>query len=164
MKYFQARISFKVTNSDDEDAVTNSSMSQFVPCVSYDMRQVTVPHQTRVQHVVTAGDTWDCVTCLDTWLHWLQPHNWLDTSWPISRVVINVAGCVIIVLIVIILFKIFRLCVRGGESAFCCFNSKDNSFKSSKTNFQYADLILKELKDFKTVKKNTNDKQSSNNI
>ena len=154
-----------MTNSDAGDIVTNSSMSKLVPCVSHDMRQVTVPHQTRVHHVTAVGDTWDCVTCLDTWLHWLQPHNWLDTSWPVSRVVINVSGCVIIIIIVIILIKIFRLCVRGGESAlFCCFNNKDNSLKSSQNNFQFADLILQELKEFKSVKKNTNDKKSSNNI
>ena len=155
--YFQARISFKLTNSDDEDVVTNSSLSQLVPCVSYDMRHVSVPHQRRVHHVAAAGDTRDCVTCFDTWVYWLQPHNWLDTSWPVSRVIINVVVCVIIILSVIIFVKIMRMCVWGGETALCCFINKDKSLKSSKTNFQFADLILKELKDFKTVKRDRND-------
>ena len=63
---------------------SDGGLTRNVTCVTHTMRQVARPpgHVTRA---LEAGDTWTCVTCPDTWLHWLHPHNWLDTSWPAAR-------------------------------------------------------------------------------
>ena len=73
----QALVSLRA--GDDDGVVTSN-----VTCVTRDMRQVTRPRG-HVTRALEPGDTWACVTCVDTWLHWLQPHNWLDTSWPAAR-------------------------------------------------------------------------------
>ena len=107
------------------------------------MRHVTLPHTTRdrIRHV--PADTWDCVTCLDTWLHWLQPYNWLDTSWPVSRVIINIIIIILVIIVIIIIVKLFRALLNGGKIVFCCFcktTSQDLKSKLRKT-----DIFLKTL-------------------
>ena len=73
----QALVSLRA--GDDDGVVTSN-----VTCVTRDMRRVTRPRG-HVTRTLEPGDTWACVTCVDTWLHWLHPHNWLDTSWPAAR-------------------------------------------------------------------------------
>ena len=73
----QATVSLRA--GDGDGALTSN-----VTCVTHTMRRVTRPpgHVTRA---LETGDTWGCVTCADTWIHWLHPYNWVDTSWPAAR-------------------------------------------------------------------------------
>ena len=67
----------------------SASLERELPCVSRLLRPVSAPPAPGTRALPPGGHTWDCVTCLDTWLHWLQPHHWLDTAWPASRVAVN---------------------------------------------------------------------------
>ena len=97
-------VSLKPQNSlTDGGAVTRD-----IVCVSHTMRQVSQPRSV-VTHDTLPGDTWqDCVTCLDTWIYWLQPLNWVDTSWPLSRVIINSVLFIIIIALIFVIVKIVR--------------------------------------------------------
>ena len=95
-----ARVSLKPATASDV-------LTREVACVSHGMRHVSPPPATW-SHGVTSVDTWDCVTCLDTWLHWLHPLHWVDTAWPLSRIIINTVIILIFVIAITIMFKIVK--------------------------------------------------------
>jgi len=144
---------------DSQAAVTlktsAGSFTRNVTCVTHTMRRVTRPpgHVTRA---LEAGDTWTCVTCPDTWLHWLHPHNWLDTSWPAARVIINILLTLILMVCLLVIIKMLR-CLKEGTSAFCCFCHNTQSSKTRK-DLKLANIHLKDYRKHQTKQENLQQK------
>ena len=60
-------------------------LSHNVSCVSLSLRGVTRPRGPLTS--LEPGDTRSCLSCVETWTHWLHPANWVDTQWPAARYV-----------------------------------------------------------------------------
>jgi len=143
-----------VLRAIDINTETPVNLTQNVPCVSLTMRHVSVP--THVSGHVDI-DTLDCVSCLDTWLYWLEPHNWFDTSWPFSRVIVNLVIVISFVLSVIIIAKMVnfvKFILKSGQSVFCCVCQKNSKKKREK--LKKRDVLLTEFKDLHISKESIN--------
>ena len=50
-----------------------------IPCISYSMREATTSRYSNKNYVGTEKSK-QCLSCLDSWLYWLQPQHWLGLS------------------------------------------------------------------------------------
>ena len=90
----------------------NVSITKQLPCVAETMRSFRSVSG-RIQPA-ELDQVEDCISCGRAWLHWLDPHHWLETAWPQSRVVITTTMAVIGILIILITCKFVRDLLR------CC--------------------------------------------
>ena len=100
----QVRVSLKPLGGEGEAAV----ITKLLPCVSHSMRtfRSTASHPLTIPDTAAAAGARDCgVTCVSSWLYWLDPGHWLDTIWPQSRILISVILLVIIIIILILVCK-----------------------------------------------------------
>ena len=101
----QVRVSLKPLGGEGEAAV----ITKLLPCVSHSMRtfRSTASHPLTIPDTAAAAGARDCgVTCVSSWLYWLDPGHWLDTIWPQSRILISVILLVIIIIILTLVCKI----------------------------------------------------------
>jgi len=147
----QAEIILRAIDISTESPV---NLTQHVPCVSLTMRHVSVPKQ--IDDAIDV-DMLECVTCLETWLYWLEPQNWLDVSWPVSRVVVNIFILLSVVLSIIIIAKIaktVKFIVKSGQSVCCCVCQ--NFSEKKKRKLEIRDVLLTEFQDLKIPSESLN--------
>ena len=58
----------------------NKTVSKRLPCVSHTMRTFRQTLSQRLPAPPVQADT-ECLSCLQAWLHWLDPAHWLDNIW-----------------------------------------------------------------------------------
>ena len=88
----------------------NRTVSRAVPCISHNMRTFRQTLSQRLPAPPGPPST-DCVTCVQAWLHWLDPAHWLDNIWPQSRVVIvSITLLAVIILLVIVCRLLLSVC------------------------------------------------------
>ena len=47
-----------------------------IPCISYSMREATTTRY-RNNNYLEAENPKQCLSCLDSWLYWVQPQHWI---------------------------------------------------------------------------------------
>ena len=52
------------------------SLTKMIPCISYSMREATTTRY-RNNNYLEAENTKQCLSCLDSWLYWVQPQHWI---------------------------------------------------------------------------------------
>ena len=89
-------------------SLTNLTITKQLPCISHNMRTF---RSTPTQMLTISGDQpWSdqCgLTCVSSWLYWLDPAHWMQNVWPQSRVFIMI---ILIIVFLAMLFIIFRIC------------------------------------------------------
>ena len=88
----------------------NKTVTKAVPCISHNMRTFRQTLSQRLPAPARSPDT-DCISCLQSWLHWLDPAHWLDNIWPQSRIVIvTITLFSVIIILLIILRFLLSIC------------------------------------------------------
>ena len=90
----------------------NVSITKYLPCMAENMR--TFRSAPDMMGPVQATKVEDCLSCGSAWLHWVDPDNWLETSWPQTRIVILVTMVVMGILVILTTCKLVRIICK------CC--------------------------------------------
>ena len=104
----------------------NQTITKHLPCISHNMRTF---RSTPTQMLTISGDQpWSdqCgLSCVSSWLYWLDPGHWMINVWPQSRVFIMI---IVIIVFLVILFLIIRIC------SCCCLALHSGKAKSRENN------------------------------
>ena len=90
----------------------NVSITKHLPCMAENLRTFRSAPDSKEPR--QANSVEDCLSCGTAWLHWLDPDNWLDTSWPQARIVILLTMAVMGIIAILITCKLVRSICR------CC--------------------------------------------
>ena len=87
----------------------NKTITKKIPCLYQNMRSFSSHPSTLLQPVAGgAGGVADCLSCGSSWLHWLDPQQWMETVWPQTRVVVLVTMLSLGIILTVILCRVVR--------------------------------------------------------
>ena len=96
-------------------SLTNLTVNKQLPCISQNMRTF---RSTPTQMLTISGDQpWSdqCgLTCVSSWLYWLDPGHWMQNFWPQTRIVI------FIIILVVLIISLSIVCKMILAVCKCC--------------------------------------------
>ena len=133
------------------------SITKMIPCISYSMREATTARSSNNLYVGTEK-TRQCLSCLGSWLYWLQPQHWIgladlsltesqcflikdSSSWSTARAVITSLSALLYIVLLVALVKIIKLIY---SSTHCCFKLFRKNEKDQVQ--QLSEYVLKSMK------------------
>ena len=99
----------QVTVTLRSESIENKTITKQIPCISENMRTFHAKSGTFKPIDTGLGLVADCLSCSDSWLHWLDPQQWMDTFWPHTRVVILITMISLGIILTLLLCKVTRL-------------------------------------------------------
>ena len=115
-------------------SLKNESIVRTVPCMFETLR--TFLTSNKHPYTLTGQDSIpDCLGCSSTWLHWLNPDQWLNSMWPQARIIITVIMSVVVIITIFLIWRVW------GKICKCIVPNKKNSKKKK----ILGDILLSEL-------------------
>ena len=59
-------------------SVGEGGLTKMIPCISFSMREATTTRSINSNYVGTESSL-QCLSCLESWLYWLQPQHWIGS-------------------------------------------------------------------------------------
>ena len=135
------------------------SLTKMIPCISFSMREATTTRSINSNYVGTESSL-QCLSCLESWLYWLQPQHWIglaarfqsqfesqyfvikdSSSWSTARAIITSLSALLYIVLLVVLVKIIKLLYT---STACCFKLFRKNEKDQVK--QLSEYVLKSMK------------------